>query len=55
MLIVYFVSMQPCDAVLTVRSCEQFGLCVSSGASIPPEAMVHSPKDDRMGPPNFWL
>jgi len=26
-----------------------------SGASIPPEAMVHSPQDGRMGPPNFWL
>ena len=24
-----------------------------SGASIPPEAMVRSPQDGRMGPPNF--
>jgi len=28
---------------------------LQTGASIPPEAMVHSPQDGRMGPPNFWL
>jgi len=28
---------------------------LNPGASIPPEAMVHSSQDGPMGPPNFWL
>ena len=30
-----------------------FHPCTGAGASIPPEAMVRSPQDGRMRPPNF--